>query len=345
MHIPITYPHALPPEPGEAIEVADGIFWIRMPLPFQLNHINLWLLADGDKWVIVDTGYGVGATHDLWLKHFSQTMASREVSRIVVTHYHPDHVGCATWLAEKTGAAIWMTNGEYLTAHAAAGESAGFDSQQVEALFISHGLARTRPDFMAAQRLRMLSYKRGVPNLPTTFNRLMEHDEITIGHRQWRIITAFGHAPEHACLYSASDHILISGDQVLPRITTNVGVMGNQPEANPLKQFLESANKFRALAPDTLVLPSHDRVFRGMHTRLDALDSHHAERLGVLEAALETPRCAADILPILFHRPLDDHQLIFAISEAIAHLNYLWLSGRVTRAKDADDVWCFQRAR
>jgi glyoxylase-like metal-dependent hydrolase (beta-lactamase superfamily II) len=341
--LPITYPHEVPPLPGESIKVADGIYWIRMPLPFALDHINLWLLEDGDSWVIVDTGYGVEATHQLWLRHFAGTMLGKPVNRIVITHYHPDHVGCASWLHEKTGAPVWMTNGEYLSAHAAAGDFAGFDIDNSAALFITNGLARARPDFAEAQKARTQSYKRGVPTVPTRFCRLMEHDEIKIGKRTWRIITVFGHAPEHACLYSADDHILISGDQVLPRITTNVGVWGNQPEANPLKQFLTSMDKFRPLPADTLVLPSHDRVFTGLHTRLDQLADHHEKRLGELEAALNTPKTAADILPVLFRRPLDHHQLVFAIGEAIAHLHYLWYAGRITRQRDSDGLWVFQR--
>jgi len=340
---PLTYPHEIPPAPGDAILVAEGIYWIRMPLPFALDHINLWLLADGDEWVIVDTGYGVSATHDLWQRHFAETMCSRLVNRIVITHYHPDHVGCAAWLTKKTGAPIWMTNGEFLSAHAATNDMAGFDVENSAALFLAHGLARVRPDFVNAQQARTKSYRRGVPTVPTRFNRLMEHDEIKIGKRSWRIITVYGHAPEHACLYSADDNILISGDQVLPRITTNVGVWGNQPEANPLKLFLTSLEKFRPLPTTTLVLPSHDRVFYGLHERLDQLASHHAVRLAELADVLTTPKSAAEILPILFRRPLDDHQLVFAIGEAIAHLHYLWREGRVVRQQDENGVWMFQK--
>ncbi len=319
-----------------------------MPLPFALNHINLWLLEDNDEtgegWTIVDTGYGVDATHDLWREHFAATMRGLPVKKIVVTHYHPDHVGCAAWLTEATGAPLYMTTSEYLSAHAAAQDFAGFDRASSEALFVSHGLARARPDFAEAQKARTQSYQRGVPTVPTQYRRLMEHDILKIGEREWRIITAFGHAPEHACLFSADGNILISGDQVLPRITTNVGVWGNQPEANPLQQFLSSMDKFQPLPADMLILPSHDRVFTGLHARLDQLKSHHEQRLNELVAALDTPKTAAELLPVLFRRPLDHHQLVFAIGEAIAHLHYLWYAGRATRSRDADGIWVFQKA-
>jgi len=343
----ISYPHELPPAPGEAIRVAEGIFWIRMPLPFALDHINLWLLQDEDEagpcWTLVDTGYGVAATHELWERHFLQTMQGGRVKRIIVTHYHPDHVGCAAWLHEKTGAPVWMTAAEYLSAHAAAEDFAGFDRENSEQLFLSHGLGKVRPDFVEAQKARAGAYKRGVPTVPKRYFRIMENDVFRIGRRDWKVITAFGHAPEHATLFAAGDNILISGDQVLPRITTNVGVWGNQPEANPLKQFLDGMSKFEALPADTLVLPSHDRVFSGLHERTAALRAHHATRLAELEAVLDSPKCAAEILPVLFKRPLNDHQLVFAIGEAIAHLHFLWYAGRATRTL-ADGVYVFRKA-
>ncbi|MEQ1518315.1 MAG: MBL fold metallo-hydrolase, partial [Usitatibacteraceae bacterium] len=327
--------------------VAPGIYWIRMPLPFALNHINLWLLEDEDEdglgWTIVDTGYGVPTTHDLWDQHFATIMGGKPVKRIIVTHYHPDHVGCAAWLHEKTGAPVWMTTSEYLSAHAAAEDVAGFDRENSARLFFAHGLAKVRPDFAEAQTVRAGAYKRGVPTVPKQYHRIMEHEEIVIGARTWRVITAFGHAPEHATLFSRDGNILISGDQVLPRITTNVGVWGNQPEANPLKQFLDSMEKFDHLPAETLVLPSHDRVFTGLHERLSELRQHHEQRLSELEVALAQPQCAAEILPVLFRRKLDEHHLGFAIGEAIAHLHFLWRAGRATRLRDADGIYVFKR--
>lgn len=343
----LTYPDENPPNPGESIEVAPGVFWIRMPLPFALDHINLWLLKDTkdgvDGWTIVDTGYGSDETHALWERHFVETMQSKPVHRIIVTHYHPDHVGCANWLHEKTGAPLWMTATEFMSAHAAADDAAGFDRDNSAQLFVAHGLARARPDFATAQATRTAAFKKGVSKVPRQFVRIMEHDQIRIGTRTWQIKTVFGHAPEHAVLYSESDEILISGDQVLPRISTNVGVWGNQPEADPLKQFLDSFDKFNAMPETTLVLPSHGRVFKGLHARIAEYKLHHQERLAELSAAITEPKSAADVLGILFKRPLDNHQLIFAIGEAIAHLNYLWYRGEAKRMRDADGVYLFQR--
>jgi len=362
----ITYPHESPPAPGQSILVAPGIYWIRMPLPFKLDHINLWLLEDDDAgtdaeghgdrdgsgpgWTIVDTGYGVAETHAWWEQHFVETMRGLPVKRIIVTHYHPDHVGCAAWLHERTGAPVWMTAAEFLSAHAATEDTSGFDRANTAALFTAHGLARARPDFAAAQTERSNAYKRGVPTVPRQYHRLMDGDTLRIGKREWSVMTVFGHAPEHAVLFAAggtaanatTDSVLISGDQVLPRITTNVGVWGNQPTANPLKQFLDSMHKFLPLPAVTLVLPSHDRVFTGLHERIAALALHHEQRLAELVAAIREPKSAAEILPVLFKRELDNHQLVFAMGEAIAHLHYLWYAGRAKRIQDADGVYCFQ---
>jgi glyoxylase-like metal-dependent hydrolase (beta-lactamase superfamily II) len=333
------FPHEIPPAPGEFIQVAPGIRWIRMPLPFALNHINLWLIEDGEGWVVVDTGYGIEATWQLWERHFVHTMQNRPVTRIVVTHYHPDHIGSAGWLHQRTGAQVWITEAEFLSAHAVREAIGGWTRDNGNALFRSHGLDDKR---LAAQSTRGNAFRRGVPTLPATYRRMIDGDVLRIGAHDWRITTVFGHAPEHATLYCDALRVLISGDQVLPRITTNVGVWGNQPDGNPLELFLRSFDKFSHLPEDALVLPSHDRVFRGLHERIAQLKSHHADRLVDVLRACKAPTSATEILPVLFKRELDDHQTMFAMGEAIAHLNYLHQSGKLERTQGSDGVYRFQ---
>ena len=337
----VTHPHGdTIPGPGEALAVADGIWWIRMPLPFALDHINLWVLEDGDGWTLVDTGYGVPATWELWERHFAGVMGGRPVKNIIVTHYHPDHVGSAGWLVEKTGAPFWMTATEYLSAHAAHGDVGGFDNDNTAELYIANGVDRASVPESARKVNR---YRRGVPTLPRRYRRMMHGDRVEIGGHAWEVITVFGHAPEHAALWCATKNVLISGDQVLPRITTNVGVWGNQPEANPLRLFLESMARFGHLPADALVLPSHDRVFRGVHARIAQLHEHHERRLEQLVEGCARPITAFEALPLLFKRKLDDHQLMFAMGEAIAHLHYLQHDGKVQRTEDASGVRRFTR--
>jgi glyoxylase-like metal-dependent hydrolase (beta-lactamase superfamily II) len=328
------------PQPGEAIEVAPGVWWIRMPLPFALDHINLWILDDADGFTLVDTGYGVPATWELWEKHFAGILAAKPVKNIVVTHYHPDHVGSAAWLAERTGAPVWMTAAEYLSAHAAREDLGGFDRENTLELYFANGLPReVIPD--AARKGK--GFSRGVPALPRRYRRMMHGDKLAIGGHDWEVITVFGHAPEHAALWCASRNILISGDQVLPRITSNVAVWGNQPEGNPLEHFLTSLGRFSHLPTDALVLPSHERVFTGLHQRIAELHEHHERRLERLLEGCERPITAYDALPLLFKRKLDEHQIAFAMGEAIAHLHYLHVQGKVKRIEQ-DGVRRYQRA-
>ena len=329
---PVRYPFAdTIPAPGEALAVAPGVWWIRMPLPFALDHINLWLLEDGEGWTIVDTGYGAEATWSLWERLLAAPMAGRPVKRIVVTHYHPDHVGSAAWLESRTGAPVWMTTGEFLSAHAARDDAAGFDRATGIAFFARNGL-----DVSAIPEKARTGnfYKRGVPDLPRSYRRLLHGDTLAIGGHDWRVICVYGHAPEHAALYCPSLGVLISGDQILPRITTNVGVWGNQPEANPLRLYLDSFARFADIPGSVRVLPSHDRVFEGLHARIIQLGAHHAERLEKLAAACESPVTAFDVLPVLFRRKLDEHQIGFAMGEAIAHLHYLHAEGKVRRIEE-----------
>jgi glyoxylase-like metal-dependent hydrolase (beta-lactamase superfamily II) len=302
-----------------------------MPLPFALDHINLWLLEDGDSWTLVDTGYGVEATWALWEGHFAGVMAGRAVKNVVVTHYHPDHVGSAAWLVERTAAPLWMTTAEFLSAHAAHADLAGFDRDNTVALYLANGVD---PSAVPESTRKVNGYRRGVPSVPGRYRRMMHGDRLAIGGHDWEVITVFGHAPEHAALWCPTRNVLISGDQVLPRITTNVAVWGNQPEGNPLRLFLESMGRFAHLPADALVLPSHDRVFHGVHARIAELRDHHARRLDLLLEGCARPITAFEALPLLFKRKLDDHQLMFAMGESIAHLHYLQQSGRVRRIDD-----------
>ncbi|MEW6163712.1 MAG: MBL fold metallo-hydrolase [Pseudomonadota bacterium] len=314
----IDYPFATPPAPGTVHTVAAGVHWLRMPLPFALDHINLWLLDDGEGCVAVDTGIALDAVQAAW----KSVLAGRRLKRQIVTHFHPDHLGLAAWLQAETGAPLWMTQGEYLTAQVIAEGVAPFGVAAMLEFFRAHGLDTAR---LAALEQRGNAYKRGVPAIPPTFHRLAEGDILPLGGRDWRVIVGFGHAPEHASLHCAELGVLISGDMLLPRISTNISAFASQPDADPLGLFLASLDRLGALPADTLVLPSHGRPFRGLHARVAELHAHHADRCAALLAACgDRPRSAAELLAVLFGRPIEDaHQTMFAMGEAIAHLNHL----------------------
>ena len=339
------YPFATPPAAGEIFEVAPGVRWLRMPLPFALNHINLWLLEDDGGWTIVDTGFALDAVKECWQTVLSQLAATTHggrIVRIIVTHFHPDHLGLAAWLQELSGAPVCMTLGEYLTGHAVWHEIGGHGNQPMLRQFRAHGLDAER---CAALERRSGGYNRGVPSLPTRYQRLFAGDHLVIGRHRWQVRVGYGHSPEHAALYSSELGVLISGDMLLPKISTNISVFAVTPMADSLADYLHSIDAYRELPPETLVLPSHGLPFYGIEGRVDALHAHHEERLLALEERCGNPRTAADLLMALFSRDLDTHQTMFAMGEAIAHLNRLEHAGRLTRSEGADGLIRFVRTQ
>ncbi|MDL2283907.1 MBL fold metallo-hydrolase [Oxalobacter sp. OttesenSCG-928-P03] len=323
------YPYARTvPEFGEPMEAAPGIKWLRMPLPFALDHVNLWMIKDGDGWCQVDTGLTWHRIKAIWKKLFE----THRLTRQIVTHYHPDHVGLAGWLQQERGIELWMTQGEYLTAQAVAEGSGSYSVDAMVELFRHHGLDRKRLD---ALKLRGNAYRAGVPLIPPYFHRLFDNQVIRIGEHDWRVIVGYGHAVEHAAFYCEALKVLISGDMLLPSISTNIPVMASNQRDNPLKHYLDSLQRYRELPEDTLVLPCHGRPFVGAHIRVDYLEAHHRNRCNMVLDAVQAPRTACELLPILFDwGELDTHQLMFAMGEAIAHLNYLEEQGRLIRLED-----------
>jgi glyoxylase-like metal-dependent hydrolase (beta-lactamase superfamily II) len=327
----LAYPFPDVPAPATTIEVAPGIHWLSMPLPFQLDHINLWLIEDGSAWTIVDTGIGNAETRALWEK----LLPGKDVKRVIVTHYHPDHAGNAAWLCQRYGVELWMTQGEYLTAHAVRSAGAGYTTDAVLSVFRRNGLDEERAGRMRGSRNR---YAELVPEFPFSYRRIIEGDELTIGRHRWRAVVGHGHAPEHLSLYSKDLNTVIAGDMLLSTISTNVSVWSIDPEGDPLRLFLDSIARYRDLPGDVLVLPSHGKPFRGAHQRIEQLENHHRERLSELVQSLKDPKSAAELLAVLFRRPLDAHQTFFAMGEAIAHLHYLYYAGRAQRALGTDGI-------
>src|SRR5262245_16271457 len=328
------YPFPDVPAPGATVEVAPGVRWLSMRLPFQLDHINLSVLDDGQGYTVVDTGIGNPETRVLWEK-----ILDRKTTRVILTHYHPDHAGNADWLCRRDGARMWTTQGEYLTAHAVRSSSAGYTAEAVLAVFRVNGLDEERLKGMAAFRGNN-RYAELVPDFPHSYRRIIEGDRLHIGGHDWLAIVGHGHAPEHLSLFCERLNTVIAGDMLLSTISTNVSVWSIDPEGDPLRLFLDSIARYRELPRDVLVLPSHGRPFRGAHTRVAQLEKPHRGKFEQLEAALRgKPQSAGELLGLLFpKRRLDLHQTFFAMGEAIAHLHYLYYAGRATRAQGADGI-------
>lgn len=340
------------PAPGTALNVAPGVKWVRMALPFALDHINVWLIRDSFEgqpgWCVVDCCISRDEAKAQWTAVFDEALEGLPIWRVIVTHMHPDHIGLAHWLCERWSHAqhscrLWASATEYQLARIGSQLNHGFGGPAAAAFFAAHGL--NDPQTVHQMQARVGYYANLVPDVPRSFRRLMDGDSLPIGDHRWQAISGHGHSPEHIALYCADLGVLIAGDMVLPRISTNVSVFDNEPEADPLRLFLGSVDKFLPLPADTLVLPSHGKPFHGLHTRIGQLHAHHRDRLVEVQHACAQPQSAADILPVLFKRTLDTHQLSFAMGEAIAHLHWLWFDGALTRQLDADGVYRFVQAR
>jgi glyoxylase-like metal-dependent hydrolase (beta-lactamase superfamily II) len=338
----LRFPFAAPPEPGTVMAVAPGVFWLRMPLPFQLNHINLWLLEDGPGWTIVDTGIANDATRAHWEQIFATALHGRPVTRLVCTHFHPDHMGLAGWLTERLGIELWTTPVEWRHARAAISDAPGTFGGELADFYRRIGLDVGEETVRTS---RPMPYRDLVSPVPEQFHALADGAEFDIGGRSWRVIIGRGHAPEHACLYCAELDLLIAGDQVLPKISPNVSLWPKSADQDPLGSFIASlATLEREVPASAFALPSHNLPFHGVHARTAELRQLHERRVGDIVDACASPQTGAALMPVLFTRRLDKHQLGFAIGETMAHIARAVALGGLRREEREDGVWLFRRA-
>ena len=329
----VRFPFAEPPPNGGFIEAAPGVLWVRFKLPFLLNHVNVYLIEDDGGWAVLDTGLGDDATRAAWDGLFDGVLARRRITRLICSHYHPDHLGLAGWLTKRFDCPLAMTRVEFLTTLAVQTKSFAAN----EHYYIERGLPLDDSVNVADGGHH---YLRMTTGLPTQFFRLVDGQSLRIGGRDFTISTGGGHAPEQAMLHCASDGLFFSVDQVLTKITPNIGVSSMEPAANPLGEYLASLGRLEQIIPhDVLVLPGHHVPFTGLHTRLGELAQHHRQRCQLIaEACRNAPHTAADMLPVLFKRALDPHQMGFAFSETVAHVNYMLARGELSQERGADGI-------
>ncbi|MFK8041019.1 MBL fold metallo-hydrolase [Congregibacter sp.] len=327
------------PEPGDPQRIAEGVYWVRFPMPMSLDHINLWLLEDGDGWTIVDTCLNLPDARDTWEGIFEGFMGGKPVKRVICTHMHPDHVGLAGWICERFGCDLWMSRAEYLMCRSLVADT-GREAPQVAVDFY-RGAGYTEEQ-LEKYKKRFGFFGKAVSKLPDHYRRMVDLETIDIGGRYWQIMEGSGHSPEHLCLYCPALKIFISGDQVLPRITPNVSVFPTEPEGDPLKYWLRSSARLRERLPeDLLVLPSHEAPFKGLHVRLTQILEGHKEDLSALFKLLAEPQRAVDCFPALFNRDIGEGSLGLATGETLAHLNCLLGRRRIRRTKDEHGVYWY----
>ncbi|MBK0326455.1 MBL fold metallo-hydrolase [Rhodobacteraceae bacterium F11138] len=337
----LRYPWETPPERGQAIEVAPGVLWMRLPLPMKLDHVNVYALDDGDGWTLIDTGFDTGMTRTIWGELLAGPLAGKPVKRVVVTHHHPDHVGLAGWFQTEHGARLTTTRTAWLFARMLWLDDQDRPPPETVEFWRSAGMD---PDILARrQDEKPFNYADIVAPMPLGFTRIAQGDSITMGGRTWDVHIGNGHAPEHATFWSRDDNLVISGDQILSSISPNIGVYATEPEADPLAGWLEACERFVPLArEDHLVLGGHKLPFTGLPFRLQQLIENHHGGLRRLLEFLQRPHAAADCFAPLFKRRIGDGEYGLALVEAVAHVNHLYHDGRVTRSRRADGAWMYQ---
>ncbi|MDX2233741.1 MAG: MBL fold metallo-hydrolase [Hyphomonadaceae bacterium] len=333
----LTYPCGDPPGAGGVKAVAPGVYWLRMPLPFALEWINLWLIEDGPGFAIVDTGVATEQTREHWRAVFADVMGGRPVTRVICTHMHPDHIGLAGWITRKFDCRLWISRLEYITCRMLAADTGREAPEDGVNFFRAAGWDE---DSLDSYRVRFGGFGKMVSRLPDSYRRLEDGETIDIGGRPWRIISGNGHSPEHICLWQRDLNVFISGDQVLPRISSNVSVFPTEPDGDPLADWLSSCAKLRdAIDGDPLVLPAHNEPFVGIHARLTHLIVGHERALTRLHKRLsQEERRVVDLFGALFARPIGKDLLNMASGETIAHLNCLIQRGLVARTRGPDGV-------
>lgn len=335
----LTYPFPDPPEHGIATEVADGILWLRFPLPMALDHVNVYALDDGDGWTVIDTAMDTRRTRETWGRVLDGPLMGKPLNRVLVTHHHPDHMGLAGWLQNDHGAELMTTRTAWLFARMLQLDAQDRPSAETVDFWRSAGMDAD----LLAQRMeeRPFNFADTVAPMPLGFTRIVEGQTLHIGARDWTVRMGNGHAPEHATLWSTD--VVIGGDQLLPSISPNLGVYATEPQADPVADWLEACERLSAHAtPEQLVLPGHKLPFRGLPTRLTQLIDNHHGALGRLKTFLTTPHTAAECFQPLFMRPIREGEYGLALVEAMAHVLHLWHAGQASRTRRDDGAWLWQ---
>lgn len=327
------------------MSVAPGVRWVRLAIPGPLRHVNCWLIddtdqrGDGDGVALVDTGMNLPDARAAWKTVFGGPLAGVRVTRVIGTHFHPDHVGLAGWMAAHHDAPVVMTRGEWLTARMLTADAR--DTVPDEMIAFWRGAGWDGAQVEHARERGWSGFRRITTPLPLSYTRIVNGEELMIGDVRWRVIIGSGHSLEHACLLDEANSVLIAGDQVLPRISPNISLSVTEPDADPLGEWFASIAKLKQLPAGLLVLPGHGDPFTGLHTRLDAMDREHRERLDELQAFCGEPRRAVDCFGRLFRRAIGPDMLGMATGEALAHLRRLEVEGRAGR-ETRDGVWLWR---
>ena len=340
--VTMRHPWEEPPAPGEAIEVAKGVLWMRLPLPMKLDHVNVYALDDGDSWTVIDTGFSSKKTRAIWEQLMAGPLAGKPVKRVVVTHHHPDHIGNAGWFQSEHGAELVATRTAWLFARMLTLDVQEVWPQETLDYYRSAGMD---PEIYAKRVAdRPFNFADVVYPMPLGFTRIQQGDVFRMGGRDWDVHMGNGHAPEHATFWSRDDNLVITGDQILSSISPNIGVYATEPMADPLADWLEACERLSLLAqPDHIALGGHKLPFTRLPLRMRQLIDNHHGALERLLDFLDQPKTAAECFSVLFKRTIGEGEYGLALVEAVAHVNHLYCIGKLDRSRRDDGAWLYQR--
>lgn len=338
----LRYPWDTPPSAGEATEVADGVYWMRLPLPMKLDHVNVYALDEGDSWTIVDTGFSSSKSRSTWQALLNGPLSGKPVSRVVVTHHHPDHIGLAGWFQTEFGAELVTTRTSWLFARMLTLDVQVTPVPETMEFYRAAGMAASVFDKRAGER--PFNFSDVVAPLPLGYTRIGQGCVIEMGGRRWDVHIGNGHAPEHATFWSQDDNLVLAGDQILPSISPNIGVYATEPMADPIGEWIEACERLALNArEDHLVLGGHKLPFTGLPFRMRQLIDNHHGALDRLLEFIDTPKAAGDCFAPLFKRSIGEGEYGLALVESVAHLSHLYQTGLATRARRGDGAWEYQR--
>ncbi len=337
----IKFPVEIFPIDKKVLEIQTGIYWVKFLLPSMISHVNAYILEDKDGITIIDTGLSCAPCLKIWRHILSNEFKNKDIKRVIVTHHHPDHIGLMGWFKHNFNSEIWTSRSSWLMGRMLTLDKKKVVSKETLSFWMSAGMPQ---EILHKKSLEPpFNFRDFVENIPLGYRRIIDNEVLIIGNNKWHVKLIDGHAPEQVILFCPDLKIFISGDQILPGISPNLSVYPTEPTANPVADYIEGCeNLLKINDSGYLVLPGHNLPFYGLNTRIKQLVNHHRSALKRIEDFInEKPKSAYDIFLPLFKRKINNSEMVLALGESVAHLNFLWYKNIIKKDVNKEGVILF----